>query len=67
MEKPKYSIRKPNLYNIFSQIQYYKNNRWNAPTQGGKLHHRKSKKVIFFATNPKEESQSNIIPPLTTN
>jgi hypothetical protein len=35
------------------------------PTQRGKLHPRKSKKVIFL-TNPKEGSHTNTFPPLTT-
>jgi hypothetical protein len=41
-----------------------KDNRWKTPTQGGKLHHRKSKKVIFQQT--KKDNHTNIILPLTT-
>jgi hypothetical protein len=37
------------------------------PTQGGKLYPRNSKKVInHLSTTPKEDSHTNIIPPLTT-
>jgi len=35
-----------------------KDNRWKTPTQGGKLHHRKSKKVIFLQqTHKKRDTQ----------
>jgi hypothetical protein len=34
-----------------------KNDRWKTPTQGGKLHPRKSKKVIFF-----QQTQKKIAP-----
>jgi hypothetical protein len=37
-----------------------------SPTQGGKLHPRKSMKLTLFTTNPKEEKHTNIFPPLTT-
>jgi hypothetical protein len=32
----------------FHQSSPTKDNRWETPTQGGKLHPRKSKKTIFF-------------------
>jgi hypothetical protein len=35
-----------------------------SPTQGGKLHLRKSKKCIFSQQTQKEEKHTNIIPPL---
>jgi hypothetical protein len=41
MEKPRYSMRKPNLNNIFPQIQTSRINKGKTPTQGGKLHPRK--------------------------
>jgi hypothetical protein len=37
-----------------------------TPTQAGKLHTRKSKKVIFFKQTPKEDSHTDIIPTLKT-
>ena len=45
-----------------------KDNKWKTPTQGGRLHPRKSKKVIFYQQNPKpkKDSHTSIIPPLTT-
>jgi hypothetical protein len=46
-------MAKPNLHNI-------NDNRCKTPTQGGKLHPRKSKKIIF------QQTHTNIIPPLTT-
>jgi hypothetical protein len=42
-----------------------KDNRWNTPTQGGKLHSRK-KQENTLSKNSKENNQTNIIPPLTT-
>jgi hypothetical protein len=45
MEKPRYSMTKPNLHNKPSPT---KDNRWKTPAQGGKLHPRKSKKVIVL-------------------
>jgi hypothetical protein len=48
----KISMTKPNLYNIFPQIQSYKG--WKMTTQEGKLHPRKSKKVIFFQQSQKQ-------------
>jgi hypothetical protein len=52
-QKTRYSMTKPNLYNFLPQ------NRWKTPTQGVKLHLRRSKKVIF------QQTHTNIIPPLT--
>jgi hypothetical protein len=48
VEKPRYSMTKTNLPNIFPQIQPFKDNKWTTPTQGEKLHTRKSKKIILF-------------------
>jgi hypothetical protein len=48
MEKPRYSMTKPNLYNIFPQIQPFKDNKGKTPTKRGKLDPRKSKTIIFF-------------------
>jgi hypothetical protein len=62
VEKPRYSMTKSNLHNS-SPI---KDNKWNIPTQGGKLYPRKSKKVIFFQSPQKKIAATNIIPPLTT-
>jgi hypothetical protein len=42
-----------------------KNNRWKTLTQEGKLYPRKSKQESSFSTNPKEDSHTNIIPPVT--
>jgi len=43
-----------------------KDKRWKTPTQGGRLHPRKNKNIKLLAANPKEESHTNLIPPLTT-
>ena len=48
-------MTKPNFHNIFPQ----------TPTQGGELQPRK-KQESNHSTNPKEDSHTNIIPPLTT-
>jgi hypothetical protein len=48
MEKPRYSMTKSNLHSISHKSSISKDNRWKTPTQGGKLHPRKSKKEIFF-------------------
>jgi hypothetical protein len=42
-----------------------KDNRWKTLTQGGKIHHRK-KQDSNLSTNPKEDSHTNTILPLTT-
>jgi hypothetical protein len=39
---------KKNLHKIFHKSIHTKDYRWKTPTQGGKLHPRKSKKEIFF-------------------
>jgi hypothetical protein len=49
MEKPRYSMTKQ----IHTKSSPTKDNRWKMPTQGGKLHPRKSKKVIFFQQTQK--------------
>lgn len=46
MEDPRYSKTKPSVNNIFLLIQPW-DNRKKGPTQGKKLHPRKSKKLIF--------------------
>jgi hypothetical protein len=66
MKKLRYSMSKPNPHNIFHKSSPTKDNRWKTPAQGGKLHPRKSKKVIIFQQTQKEGSHINIIPPLTT-
>jgi hypothetical protein len=48
MEKSRFSMMKPNLTVSFQKSGPTKDNRWKIPTQGRKLHCRKSKKVIFF-------------------
>ena len=53
-------MKKPNLYNIFLQIQPYKDNRWKTPTHGGNLHPRKKQKNKLLSKNPKENSHTNI-------
>jgi hypothetical protein len=61
MEKPKYSMTKQNLHNIFPQIQQFsptKNNRWKTRTHGGKLHPRKGKKIIFQQTQKKISTET---------
>ena len=45
--------------NKFTQQSFHKSsptkdNRWKTPTQGGKLHPRKSKKAIFFQQTQKK-------------
>jgi hypothetical protein len=48
MEKSSYPMTKKKIYTIsFHKSKPTKDNRWKTPTQGGKLHPRKSKKVIF--------------------
>jgi hypothetical protein len=51
-------MTKPDLHNNFPRIQLYNHNRWKTPTQGGKLHPRKSKKVIFQQTQKKIAKQT---------
>jgi hypothetical protein len=62
MERPRYSMTKTNFHNMSPQIQPFK----GIPTQGGKLPPSKSKKVIFFSTNTKEDTHKTTIPPLAT-
>jgi hypothetical protein len=54
MEKPKYSMTKPNSHNNFPQIlsgrAASKDNNGKTPIQGQKLHPRKSNKVILQQT-----------------
>jgi len=54
MEKPRYSLTKPNLYNIFPKSSPTKDNRWKTPTQGEKLHHKKMIESNVLAINLKE-------------
>jgi hypothetical protein len=47
------------FYNKIYTISFYKSsptkdNKWKTPTQGGKLHPRKTKKVIFFQETQKK-------------
>jgi hypothetical protein len=54
------------MYTIsFHKSSPTKDDRWKTPTQGGKLYPRK-KQESNLSTNPKEDSHTNIIPPLTT-
>jgi hypothetical protein len=58
MEKPRYSMTKQ-IYTIsFHKAILTKDNKWKMPTQGGKLHPRKSKKVIFQQTQKKIATQT---------
>jgi hypothetical protein len=43
---------------FFHKASSTKDNRWKTPTQGGKLHPRKSKKVIFQKTQKKIATQT---------
>jgi hypothetical protein len=59
MEKPRYSVTKPNLHNIFPQIQHYKENantRMESIPWGGGGGTRNN----ILSTNPKGDSQTNI-------
>ena len=58
-------MTKPNLQNIFHKFNSTRHNIWKTPTQRGKLHPRKKQEGNLSA-NPKEESHTNIILPLTT-
>jgi hypothetical protein len=51
MNKLKYSMRKPNYTISLHRSNPTKDNRWKKPAQGGKIHPRKSKKVIFQQTH----------------
>jgi hypothetical protein len=42
----------------FHKTSPTKDNKWKTPTQGGKLHPRKSKKVIFQQTQKKIGTQT---------
>jgi hypothetical protein len=53
MEKPKYSMIKPNSHNIFVQIQPFKGYKGETSTQVQKLHPKKSKKAILQQTKKK--------------
>jgi hypothetical protein len=54
MEKQRYSM-KIQIYTIsFYQSSPTKDNRYKTSTQGGKIHPRKSKKLIFFQQTPKK-------------
>ena len=39
---------KKDINNSFHNSSSSKENKWNTPTKGGKLHNRNSKKLIFF-------------------
>jgi hypothetical protein len=53
MEKPRYSMTKPNYTISFHKSSLSKDNKGKPPTQGGKLCSRKSKKVISQQTGKK--------------
>jgi len=59
MNKPIYTI-------YFHKFSLTKDNKRKIPTQGGKLHPRKSKKHHLLSTNQKEVSHTNIIASITT-
>jgi hypothetical protein len=50
MEKPKYSMTKPNSEISLHESSPSKDNKGKTPIQGWKLHPRKSKKVILQQT-----------------
>jgi len=56
MEKPRYSMTKLNLHNIFHNSSSTKDNRWKTLIQGENLHPRKSKKVIFLQQTEKKRN-----------
>ena len=64
MEKPRYSMTKPNLNLSFHTSSPIKNNKWKTLILGGKLYPRK-KWESNHSTNPKQDNHTNIIPPLT--
>jgi hypothetical protein len=56
---------------FFYTISFHKsspteNNRWKTPKQGGNIHPRKRQENNLLTTNPKEDSHTTMIPPLTT-
>jgi hypothetical protein len=53
MEKSRYSLKKQTYTISFHKSSPTKDNSWKMPTQGGKPHPRKSKKVIFQQTQKK--------------
>jgi hypothetical protein len=58
MEKPRHSMTKQ-IYTISSHKNSpTKDNRWKTPTEEGKLHPRKSKKIIFQETQKKMAIQT---------
>ena len=56
-------MAKPNLHNIFPQTPPYK---WKHQQKEGNYTIEKARKNNLLSTNPKEDSHTNIIPPLTT-
>jgi hypothetical protein len=50
MEKPMYSVTKPNSRKSFHESSPSKDNKGKTPTQGGNWHPRKSKKEILQQT-----------------
>jgi hypothetical protein len=62
-EETSISMTKTNLYNTIHKSSPTKDNTWKTPTQGEKLHSIKAKSNL--SKNPKEDSHTNIIPPLT--
>jgi hypothetical protein len=66
MEKPRYSMIKPNLNNIFLLTQPYRGY-WNKTSNTRRITTTKKRQEIkHFTANPKEENRTHIIPPLTT-
>jgi uncharacterized protein YccT (UPF0319 family) len=62
--KPRYTMTKPNLNNVFSLNQLYRRKQ-KTPTQGGKLHLKTSKNLII-SQETQGENHTNTMPTLTT-
>jgi hypothetical protein len=43
-----------------------KDNKWKTPIQGGKVYAFSKQEISLLSTNPKEDSHTHLIPPLTT-
>jgi hypothetical protein len=66
MEKPRYSMTKPNLNNIFLLIQPYRGY-WKKISNTRRVTTpKKIQEIKHFTTNPKEENHTHIIPPPAT-
>jgi hypothetical protein len=63
MEKTRYSMTKPNLHNINPVLQRIIDGKYQYKEGNYTL---EKKQESNLSTNPKEDSHTNIIPPLTT-